>query len=154
MRGDIMLPIGFKQTETMKGYLRFLDDARQERSTRFDCDFALVDWGAFVDTGETELTGRFNCEGFVSDAPFSGKLFIDPFRKKRLTYDFTFEGPDDKHYRFYGEKRIEFLRFPQTISTLYSRLEEGGGVVATGVLWFDFRTLPAYVASLRPVLLK
>lgn len=149
-----MIPIGFKTTETMRGYLRFLDDARRQKPTVFDCEFAVRDWSAFIATGETELTGRFSCAGLISDAPLSGKLYIDPFRRKLLIYDFTFERADGRVFRFYGEKRIRFLFFPKTITTLYSRLETEGNVVATGVLYFDLKELPAFIANLRPVLLK
>jgi hypothetical protein len=146
-----MLPYGFKQTETMKGYLRFLDSPDRERATRFDCEFAVIDWLAFLQTGETRLTGKFTSQDFVLEAPFEGKLFIDPFRSKKLVYEFPFDGPEGKRCVFYGEKRLEFLRFPQTITTLYSRLSLDDRVIATGILYFDLFDLPAFLLSLRPV---
>lgn len=149
-----MLPIGFKQSETMRGYLRFLDEPGKERAVRFDCTYEITDWNLFLKTGETRLTGKFTCEDFVSDALMSGKLVILPVRRKLLIYDFTFPGPDGRSLHFEGEKRVEFLRILKTMRILYSRLLDGQKVIATGVIRFEWRDFPKFMASVKPTRLR
>jgi len=144
-----MIPVGFKQSETMRGYLRFLDAPEKEREVRFDCTYEVVDWSACLSTGETSLSGTFTCEDFVAEAPMAGKLFIDPLRRRKLIYDFTIDGPDSRPLRFYGEKRIDFLHLLSSMTTLYARLMDGDKVIATGVIRFELRDLPAFLASVR-----
>lgn len=146
-----MLPFGIKQSETLTGAFRFVEEPDKERSASFDAQFAVVDWAAMAKAGTTKLTGKFTCEGFVNDAPFEGTLDIDPLRRRKLIYDFTFKDAAGAEIHFEGEKRIDFLNIPKTMTTLYCRLSRKEKVIATGVMHFDIRDLPAFLASIRPV---
>jgi hypothetical protein len=145
-----MIPFGIKQSETIKGSLRFVDSPGQERAARFDAQFAVTDWAAMMRSGTTRLTGTFTCEGLADSAPFEGTLDIDPLRRQKLIYLFDFKANDGSTVRFEGEKRLDFLNLPKTMTTLYCRLLAGDKVIASGVMHFDVRDLPAFMASLRP----
>ena len=146
-----MLPVGFKQTDTMRGTMRFVKDPERERVFEFTCDYVMNDWAKFVADGTTQLSGTVRCEGLARNAAMTGTLRIDPLRSRRLVYEFTFPAAGRKRLRFLGEKRVDLFDPVASMTTLYGQLFDRDAVIATGVLRFDVKELPAFLLSLRPV---
>jgi hypothetical protein len=81
-------------------------------------------------------------------APLSGTLFMDLFFAKRLTYDFEFS-LDGQKYRFVGDKRIKFLDFLRTMTTLIGRIDRDGERFADVESHFRLRELLKFLSSFR-----
>src|SRR5438309_379751 len=63
-----------------------------------------------------------------------------PVRERRLPYDFTFRGDDDREYRFHGQKDVTMIALHDTMTTLPASLYDADGKeVGRAVLRFDVR---------------
>jgi|GEM_PF-3249640 len=107
---------------------------------------ALANLSEFVKTKTAQISGLVNMGG--KQVPLSGTLFMDPFFAKRLTYDFEFS-VDGEKYRFVGDKRVKFLDFVRTMTTLIGHIEKEGEKFADVESHFRLRELLQFLLSFR-----
>jgi hypothetical protein len=150
--------LGFVMDEVMTGTHEF-EPGFGERGAKF-MEFRVV-WGPrhvseFANPlgGKfmyTDLSGTVTVEGLCQDAPCDGSLELLYFTEGKIRYTFAFEA-DGKEYLFIGEKTdIRPWNLHRTHTTCYGTLSErnSGRLVSKSVTYFRFRTVPAFVASLR-----
>lgn len=122
----------------------------EQRPLRLDLDASapglLTLWG---DT-EARLAGRVTLRGVADDAHAHGSLQIAPLRRRRLRYQLQFRATDGRPLRLDGWKSVRLLRPVHSMTTLpVTVYEQDGSVLGDGVLRFDLRTLPRFLAGFR-----
>jgi hypothetical protein len=99
-----------------------------------------------------DLKGVISIDGLCEQASCVGGLDLRYFRDRTIRYDFTFSTSDGKLYRYVGEKvNIWPWNLLWSHTTCFGRLTEhdSGRLVSTSITHFRFRTLPAFISSLR-----
>jgi len=139
----------FFMNETMYGRYRLIGQDHKEGRLDFDARFGSDNWEEMVRTKKTVLTGYVNMDGFATNQPLNGYLMIDLLGDKVLVYDFTFRSDTGKLMHFYGKKDVRYLNLPKTMTTLYGVVEQENIPIAEVESHFRFRTLPAFLLSLR-----
>jgi hypothetical protein len=150
--------VGFRMDEVMSGDHAFEPGCGPEG--RWPMSFAVT-WGpddlrAWIDPGSGEfltqpLEGTVTVGGLCDDAPCRGRLELRYFDEHALRYTFEFSASGVR-YRFVGEKvNIKPWNLPVSHTTCYGVLTEldTGRLVSRSVTHFRFRTIPAFLASLR-----
>ncbi len=153
--------IGFRMHEVMSGWHEFLPG--NGPAGRLKMSFA-VDWGPdrlgpWLDAdGETFMTqplsGIVTIDGLCREAPCAGMLTLRYAGEHRLRYDFTFHA-NDRTYRYEGQKvNVRPWNLPFSHTTCFGTLVEADTerLVSRSVTHFRLRTMPAFLASWRPVL--
>lgn len=140
------MPLHFR--ETMSG--RVLT-AEGPRRFSFTVDVSGPSfWGAWGrDT--LELSGRAHLEGVVADAPLLPGSYLQirlPFRRE-LVYAVAFRDAEGCTYRFFGVKDISYLLLPLTLRKLEGTLYRDGHPLGPGTLYFNYASLPGFLASWR-----
>ncbi|GAA5173138.1 hypothetical protein GCM10023321_74080 [Pseudonocardia eucalypti] len=96
------------------------------------------------------LTGRLRAPGIADDVPVTGTLRIAPLNAARtIGYDCSFSLPDGRRLRLAGAKTIELAHPLRSMTTLPVTLTEGEKRLGDGVLRFDLRDLPSFLAGFR-----
>ncbi len=95
------------------------------------------------------IEGKVSLDGVVLGARVEPGSFLRiglPFRR-RLDYTLAFKDVQGRQYRFFGHKRIRYLRFPFTIRKLTGTVFVDGRELGHAVLYFRYSTLPRFLAS-------
>ena len=144
--------VGFRFEEKLAGTWRRADEA-EARPFRFSFTATAANARQFARDGLLRLDGRVTAGGLADSKPLLGTLDISWRERRRLAYDFLFEGNDGKQYRFEGAQNVELLRFLESMTTLPGRiLDQNGREIGQALLRFDLRNdLLAWVTSFAPV---
>jgi hypothetical protein len=134
--------------ETMSGEVRLKSPAELRRRFVFsgraesDSALALVGWAPLA------LTGTATLEGVVENAPLlpESRVEIGLPLHRFLRYQVHFRAGADI-YRFFGQKTVEVLHLPRTMTTLDGALFKNGDEVGPATLLFDLKDLPHFVRS-------
>ncbi|HEY1971517.1 MAG TPA: hypothetical protein VGH89_26425 [Pseudonocardia sp.] len=96
------------------------------------------------------LTGRLHAPGLAEDVPVTGTLRIAPLNAARtIGYDCSFTIDGGRRLRLAGAKTINLAHFLRSMTTLPVTLTEGDRQLGAGVLRFDLRDLPTFLAGFR-----
>ncbi len=158
MRGWFGGPIGFRMDEVMSGEHVF--EPGHGPAGRHPFEFTVT-WGpddlwTWIDPDDPgfltqPLEGTVTVGGLCESAPCRGRLELRYFDEHALRYTFEFE-VSGRRYRYLGEKvNIQPWNLPVSHTTCYGVLTEadGGRLVSRSVTHFRFRTIPAFLRSLR-----
>ncbi|MDD5223843.1 MAG: NAD(P)-dependent oxidoreductase [bacterium] len=143
--------VGFKFLETMSGSINL--EKEGERQVQFTVSAEALDIQEFFQDNTCRLRGTISMNGIATDSPVEGTLeiaFWPP--KRRLVYDLHWTGDDGRRYRICGIKRVRYLDFITTMTTLHSSLYRGGELIGKGKICFPRADLPKFILSFRPVI--
>lgn len=156
LRGE--RPVGFRMDEVMSGEHVFEPGCGPQG--RHPMSFAVT-WGpddlrTWGDprSGEfltQDLEGTVTVGGLCGETPCRGRLELRYFDEHALRYTFEFDAAG-RRYRYVGEKvNIRPWNLPVSHTTCYGVLTEAhsGRLISRSVTHFRFRTIPAFLASLR-----
>ena len=100
---------------------------------------------------QSDLEGTVSIDGLCVDEPCRGTLALRYLTDQTLRYSFEFQVASVP-YRYVGEKvHIRPWNLPWSHTTCYGRLvrSDTGELVSTSVTHFRWRSIPAFLASLR-----
>ena len=96
--------LGFQFKETMTGTYYLLASPLDERAITFTIGAKVDGLRKFVKDKLATIEGEVDVEGFADKRPLKGTLGLKLLDERRLPYEFTFTGNDDREYRFRGQK--------------------------------------------------
>ncbi len=132
--------LGFSFRETMTGTYHRLDDPLVERSIQFTIGAKVDGIRRFLRDKTARIEGEVQVEGLAARRPLQGTLGLMLLDERRLPYDFTFRGDDDREYRFHGQKDVTVIALADTMTTLPGSLYDSDGKeIGRAVLRFDVR---------------
>lgn len=140
---------GFGFAETMSGTLRLASSPDVARPLSFSLRAEARSARDFAQTREVVIEGELVAEGFGARCPLAGTLTIEPFRARKIAYDFSFVADDGETYVFTGHKTVKVGSLLRSMTHLPGAIRDAGGAtVATVALDFDLRRdLAAFVLS-------
>ena len=142
--------MGFHFKELMIGALSPINDPETLIKAHFKVVARKKSWAEWLKDNSSELHGAVTVEGIGEDMPiYEGSLYMEPVFDKKLIYRFKFDDAQGRHYRFYGIKRIRWIKAPFTWTTLHSTLFREEEQIANGVLYFRWRDVPSFIAGWR-----
>jgi hypothetical protein len=141
--------MGFQFKETMRG--RAQTDGKEPLAFEFTITARAVSAVAYLLGRPLDVTGVISLKGVAGGVPVEGTLQVALPVKRMLRYDLTFRSQDGAVWRFFGGKDVRYLRFLRTMSRLRGNLYRNGEQSGTAELWFDYRDLPRFLLSFRPV---
>ncbi len=131
--------------ETMSGMLQL------EEGGVIDVSFTVEarGRGTLRQGGLFALAGTITAAGLAEGAACEGTLEMHPLRRTAtLVYDLAFTGSDGRRYELHGEKHTRSpLALLRGMTTLYTDLRSDGALVGRGILTFDTKDLPPFLAS-------
>jgi len=99
--------------------------------------------------GTFALAGTIDLAGLVPSVACSGVLVMRPFeRTTTLLYDVTWQSEDGARWSLRGEKHA-FLFMGTGMTKLHTEIRKDGELVAKGLLRFDLRDVPSWLATFR-----
>ena len=117
---------------------------------RFEATAATPSLRDYLKTGEVTLRGVAYAAPLADRAALEGTLQIQPFRARRLAYQFSFPADDGRRCHFVGEKTIRWTDPVASFTTLTGEIsDEHGKLLATATLRFDPRRILGFVRGLR-----
>lgn len=143
--------VGFKFQETMSGLINL--EREGERQAQFSLTAETRDIREFARDNICRLKGVISVEGIAQERPVEGTIemaFWPP--KRRMAYDLRWTGDDGRKYRLYGIKRIRYLNFITTITTLQASLYRREELIGKGKVYFPRTEIPKLILSVRPVI--
>jgi len=155
------MAIRMQITETMKGLHHFVDPALGDATDR--TQWFRIHWSGTPGRVLNPLSGGFLTydaagemfvDGLTAEpVPCLGSFRIDYLRKRKLTYELTFD-VGDHTFRYLGEKvNVNLLRplqLVKTHTTCYGTLTRDDGVIVSrSVLHFDPDDLLSLVTSFK-----
>ena len=155
------MPIRMQVTETMKGLHHFVDPALGDATDR--PLWFRIHWSGTPGRVLNPLSGGFMTYDAAGEilvagltdgpAPCLGTFSIDYIRKRKITYDLTFDAGDHA-YRYVGEKTdvnlLRPLQLIKTHTTCYGTVTRDDGVVVSrSVIHFDPGDLLSLVTSFK-----
>lgn len=145
---------GFKYEEKMTGTYHLLSRPEEEKAFTFTARASVDNVMKFLQDMAAALEGTVEMESFADHAPLSGTLELNPLLGRVLRYQFSFVANDGKSYRFAGQKDINFLDLPGSLTTLPGAVyDESGNEIARVLARFDVGSdLVPFLLSFRPVL--
>jgi len=145
---------GFRFEERMTGTYHLLSRPEEEKAFSFTAQAAVDNVLAYLRDMSATLQGTLEMEGFADRVPIDGSLEINPVFGRVLRYQFSFVGNDGKQYRFAGQKDVQLLDLPGSMTTLPGAVyDESGTEVARVLTRFDLGSdLLPFLLSWRPVL--
>ena len=144
---DGAVNIAFK--EVLTGTFARSDGSKLSEDMRCELTLKAKGFGEVLG-GVWNLDGTISLHGLAQEAKVIGTLEMALFSRRRLDYEFGFEGDDGRVYRLEGKKTIRYLRPLDTLTTLpFSVSDDRGETVAEGTAAFDMKNLPRLVSSLR-----
>jgi nucleoside-diphosphate-sugar epimerase len=147
----LLTKVGFKFQETMSGPISL--EGGGERLAQFSITSEAADLQEFARDNICRAEGVISVEGIALERPVEGTLemaFWPP--KRRMAYDLTWTGDDGAKYRLCGIKRIKYLDFIATMTTLHSSLYRGEELIGKGKICFPRTDIPKLILSFRPVI--
>lgn len=95
------------------------------------------------------LEGTITVPGLATERACRGSLVVRPLRARaNLVYDLSFESDDGERCTLHGEKHAPGMS-PTGMTRLHTEVRKDGERVLTGLLEFDLRDLPEWLASFR-----
>jgi hypothetical protein len=145
---------GFKFEEKMTGTYHLLSRPEEEKAFSFTAQAAVENVLSYLRDMAATLQGTLEMEGFADQVPINGTLELNPLFGRVLRYQFAFVGNDGKTYRFAGQKDIQLLDLPGSMTTLPGAVyDESGNEIARVLTRFDVGSdLVPFLLSWRPVL--
>lgn len=151
--------VGFKMDEVMEGTHRLKDGplARVALPMSFRASWGSKNLGKFLfdffrgRPAACELSGTANIEGLCQNAEVKGKLEFRYLVDATLRYEFEFYA-DGKPHLFVGDKEnIRPWNLRRTHTTCHGIILDQSThmIISISVVYFDPRTLPRFLASLR-----
>ncbi len=151
--------LGFRMDEVMSGDHAFeadCGDSTARRPMQFKVTWGPESISEWIDPRSDkflwqELEGSVSVDGLCDETPCKGTLELKYLDGQFLRYDFRFD-VEGKPYRFVGEKvNIWPWNLPVSHTTCYGVLTEAdtGKLISKSVTHFRFRTIPAFLASMR-----
>lgn len=141
---------GFQFTESLHGTFRY---EGEERSIGFQVTARANSVWQFLHDRRAELEGTIDAQGLAEQAPLRGTLVIDPLVGRVIRYDVAFDGLNDRSYHLIGQKDINPTHPVESLTTLPVEISEiGGNLRMRGLMHFQAKDLPAFLASFRAVL--
>ena len=145
---------GFKYEEKMSGTYHLLSRPEEEKAFTFTAQAAVDNVLKYLQDMSAALEGTVEMEGFADHAALSGTLELNPLLGRALRYQFSFVANDGQTYRFAGQKDINLLDLPGSMTTLPGAVyDENGNEIARVLTRFDVGSdLLPFLLSFRPVL--
>lgn len=150
--------MGFRMTEVMTGEHEFEPGFGRagKRPMEFRVRWGTDDLRGWIDPRsdrflQSDLEGTVSIDGLCVDEPCQGTLALRYLADQTLRYTFEFQVASVP-YRYVGEKvHIRPWNLPWSHTTCYGRLvrSDTGELVSTSVTHFRWRSIPAFLASLR-----
>lgn len=140
--------MGLSFFETMSGEV--LDDQGIAHSIRFEVKGEATEIPHFLGSGEVKITGVVTAPPFAERSPLEGTMVISPLRKRRITYDFSFQDPSGTPCRFMGQKDISFFRPLASMTHMEGTILRNEKTIASGELRFELGDLAEFVTSWWP----
>ena len=139
------MTLGFQFKETMTGTYHLLASPLDERAITFTIGAKVDGIRKFVKDKLATIEGEVDVEGFADKQPLKGTLGLKLLDERRLPYEFTFKGNDDRDYRFRGQKDFTVIAVTQSMTVLPASLYDATGAeIGRATLRFDmshdFRT--------------
>ena len=147
----LLTKIGFKFQETMSGSITLERDG--ERQAKFSLTAEAREIQEFARDNICRVKGVISVEGIASERPVEGTIevaFWPP--KRKMVYDLSWTGDDGQKYRICGIKRIGYLNFITTMTTLHTSLYRGEELIGKGKIYFPRTDIPKLILSFRPVI--
>ena len=145
---------GFKFEEKLTGTYHLLSRPEEEKAFSFTAQAAVDNVLNYLRDMSAALQGTLEMEGFADRVPIAGSLELNPLFGRVLRYQFTFVANDGQTYRFAGQKDIQLLDLPGSMTTLPGAVyDERGTEIARVLTRFDLGSdLVPFLLSWRPVL--
>jgi hypothetical protein len=145
---------GFKFEEKQTGTYHLFSRPEEEKAFTFTAQAAVDSVLDYLRDMSATLQGTVEMEGFADQVPLNGSLELNPLLGRVLRYQFTFVANDGKTYRFAGQKDIQLLDLPGSMTTLPGVVyDETGNEIARVLTRFDLGSdLVPFLLSWRPVL--
>ena len=145
---------GFKFEEKMAGTYHLLSRPEEERAFSFTAQASVENVLDYLRDMAATLQGTLEMEGFADRVPLDGSLEINPLFGRVLRYQFSFAGNDGQRYRFAGQKDVQLLDLPGSMTTLPGAVyDESGAEIARVLTRFDLGSdLVPFLLSWRPLL--
>jgi hypothetical protein len=132
--------VGFQFRETMTGTYHMLASPLDERAISFTIGARVEGIRRFIKDKLASIEGEVHVEGFADRRPLRGTLALKLLDERRLPYDFTFTGNDDRPYRFRGQKDVALTALADSMTVLPASLyDEDGHEIGRATLRFDVR---------------
>jgi hypothetical protein len=134
------MKVGFQFRETMTGTYHMLAAPLDERAISFTIGARVEGIRRFIKDRLASIEGEVDVEGFADRRPLRGTLALKLLDERRLPYDFTFTGNDDRPYRFRGQKDLALTALADSMTVLPASLyDEEGHEIGRATLRFDVR---------------
>jgi hypothetical protein len=148
------LKAGFKFEEKMSGTYHLLSRPEEAKAFSFAAQATVDNMLKYLQDMSAALQGTVEMEGFADHATIDGTLELNPLFGRALRYQFSFVANDGKNYRFAGQKDLNLLDLPGSMTTLAGAIyDEGGQEIARTLTKFDLASdLVPFLLSWRPVL--
>jgi hypothetical protein len=148
------LKAGFKFEERLTGTYHLLSRPEEEKAFGFTAQAAVDNFMTYLRDMSATLQGTLEMEGFADQVPITGSLELNPLLGRVLRYQFAFVANDGKTYRFAGQKDVQLLDLPGSMTTLPGAVyDESGTEIARVLTRFDIGSdLVPFLLSWRPVL--
>ncbi|MGB0592174.1 MAG: hypothetical protein ACPGU1_21025 [Myxococcota bacterium] len=144
------MSLGVRFQETMRGQLVPRDGAAPSTMTVNAHVQAPSVFGMW--RGEPmSLYGNVAIVERLEATPASGTITVDLLGCHRIVYELSWRGDDGRLGRFYGWKSLGFNHLVQRWTNLEGQVIEGGALLGDAQLRFALSSLPAFLASIRPV---
>ncbi len=143
---------GFTFSERMAGtYTR--PGSHEAHSIEITGTARVVSLRQHLRTQKATFAGRIKMEAVAADAAFSGELTLSPLFGHFIRYDLDFTSDEGEHFLFRGQKNYKLQDLKSSMATLPATIEKSDGTLfAEAVLTFDWRELPAFLGSFRPLI--
>ena len=141
--------MGLSFTQTISGNYILLDNDEEKPITiKYNgtvdniMDY-LFDYTAFIE-------GSITASGLAEYAQIDGYIEAAVLDRKKIIYDFDFEGVDSKRYRFKGEINLELTNPVKSLTTMYGKIIRQGKEVGRAILKIDLKNdfLP-FISSIK-----
>jgi hypothetical protein len=155
--------LGFRMSETMKGTHTFCRDwsaGGVQAGATLPLEFTVT-WGAdhleqFLNPlheqfMQTALQGAVHAGGLGDGMALEGTLWLGYLERAAIRYEFQFTA-HGRTWRYVGEKReIRPWNLHRTHTTCYGTVTEveSNLRLSDSIVYFDLKTLPAFLASWR-----
>jgi hypothetical protein len=148
------LKAGFKFEEKLTGTYHLLSRPEEEKAFSFTAQAAVDNVVKYLQDMSATLQGSVDMEGFADQAALDGTLELNPLFGRVLRYQFSFVANDGQTYRFAGQKDVQLLDLPGSMTTLPGAVyDASGNEIARVLTRFDLGSdLVPFLLSWRPVL--
>jgi hypothetical protein len=134
------MALGFQFRETMTGTYHLLATPLDERAITFTIAAKVDGLRRFLKDKVATIEGEVDVEGFADKRPLHGTLGLKLLDERRLPYEFTFRGNDEREYRFRGQKDFAIIAVTDSMTVLPASLYDAeGNEIGRATLRFDMQ---------------